>query len=183
MKIHPTSLAGLFVIEPERHIDQRGWFARSYCAANFTAAGLNANWQQANISYNILAGTVRGLHWQTFPHDEIKLVRCTRGSVFDIIVDLRRDSTSFGCWLGITLSAKAATALYIDGGLAHGFQTLEDESELHYLMGADYCREAVRGIRHDDPDLGINWPLPVSVLSEADRALPSLAEYLATNPR
>jgi len=153
MRFSETPLPGVIVIEPERFADDRGWFARSFDRDEFAARGMNPEIVQANVSFNARAGTLRGMHYQAEPHGESKLVRCVRGAIFDVALDLRAAR-----WHGIELSEENGLALYIPAGLAHGFQTLTDASEVHYLMGDPYVPEAARGVRWDDPAFGIEWP-------------------------
>ena len=170
-----TALPGAVVIELERVADERGFFARSFCAREFAAHGLDARVAQCNISFNRVKGTLRGLHFQRPPHAEAKLVRCTAGRVYDVIVDLRPDSPAFCRHLAIELSARNRTMLYVPQGVAHGFQTLEDESEVFYQMSAPYERDAAAGVRWDDAAFAIAWPLAVSVVSARDRSYPDFA--------
>jgi dTDP-4-dehydrorhamnose 3,5-epimerase len=153
-----TPLPGVWVVADERRGDERGWFARTFDLDEFRARGMELDPVQANASSNARAGTLRGMHFQTAPHEEPKLVRCTRGAVWDVAVDLRPGSPSFRSWFGAELSADNGRMLFIPGGLAHGFQTLSDDSELAYLMGARYVPEAADGVRWDDPAFGIEWP-------------------------
>jgi dTDP-4-dehydrorhamnose 3,5-epimerase len=171
------TLTGAFLIEPELYVDERGFFARSFCVNEFTAHKLPATIVQCNISYNRYRGTLRGLHYQALPHQEAKLVRCTAGAAFDVMVDIRPGSPTFKQWLGVELSAENRKMLYIPEGFAHGFQTLADHTELFYQMSTVYVAEAERGIRWNDPELAITWP-PVTerVISPRDRALPTCAE-------
>jgi len=164
-----TALPGAVVIEPEPVADQRGFFARAFCASEFTAHGLDPRVEQCNISFNAAAGTLRGLHFQHPPHAEAKLVRCTAGRVYDVIVDLRPQSPTFRHHVAVELSARTRTMLYVPEGCAHGFQTLADDSEVFYQMSAPFHAAAAAGVRWDDPAFGIAWPLPVSVISERDR--------------
>jgi dTDP-4-dehydrorhamnose 3,5-epimerase len=170
MRFVPTKLDGAYLLELERHEDERGFFARTWCRDELSAHGLNGDLAQCSISGNALAGTLRGLHFQTPPHEEVKLVRCTRGAIFDVIVDLRPGSESRGDWLGVELDAERGTALYIPKGFAHGFQTLVDDSEVFYMISDPYVPEASAGVRWDDPTFGIEWPLPVRTLSDRDRS-------------
>ena len=153
-----TPLKGAYLIEPERHSDERGFFARVYCQDEFAALGLHIDWVQCNISYNERRDTLRGLHYQAPPHEEPKLVRCTQGTIYDVIVDIRPDAPTAYTWYGVELSAQNRQMLYIPAGFAHGFQTLTDASEVFYQMGAFYEPSAGRGLRWDDPALGITWP-------------------------
>lgn len=174
MRIEPLPLKDAALIRLQRHEDERGFFARSFCAAEFAAAGLPTDWPQHNISFNRQAGTIRGLHYQIPPHEEPKVIRCTAGAIFDVIVDLRAGSPSWGRWFGAELSARNGDALYAPAGFAHGFQTLCDDSEVCYLMGTAFVPSAAGGIRFDDPRLAIAWPLAVSSISDRDLALPTL---------
>jgi len=167
-----SPLHGAFVLEPERPPDDRGFFARTFCQREFEAHGLSPITAQCNISFNHRAGTLRGLHYQASPHEEAKLVRVTRGAVFDAIVDLRPDSPSFQEHFTVTLTAEQGNQLYVPEGFAHGFQTLENDTEVFYQMSQFFQPDAGRGYRYDDPAFGITWPLPVSVVSEKDLGLP-----------
>ena len=168
MKFIPTSLAGAHVIEPERLEDERGYFARTFCRDEFLAHGLNPDLVQCNVSFNAKKGTLRGMHYQTKPHEEAKLVRCTRGSIFDVIIDIRTNSPTIGKWFAVELSAANGLMLYIPEGFAHGFQTQEDGSEVFYQMSERYFPELARGIHWHDPAIGIHWPLPNPVVSQRD---------------
>lgn len=168
MKFCETPLNGVWVIEPELIADERGFFARTFCREEFFARGLNADFVQCNLSFNHQKGTLRGMHWQDAPHGEAKLVRCTMGKIYDVALDIRSDSLTFKQWFGLELSALNRTMLYLPAGIAHGFQTLEDNSEVIYQMSANYHAEAARGARFDDPAFGIKWPLPVSIIAQRD---------------
>ena len=172
MIFRETPLPGAWVLEPERFEDERGFFARTWCRRDFAERGLDPDIAQCSVSYNHRKGTLRGLHFQIAPHEEVKLVRVTRGAVWDVIVDVRPDSPTFRNYFGVTLSAAAGNALYIPQGMAHGFQTLEDGTEVFYQISAFYAPEAARGYRWDDPSFAIPWPEPPSVISEKDRNLP-----------
>ncbi|HLQ69530.1 MAG TPA: dTDP-4-dehydrorhamnose 3,5-epimerase [Gemmatimonadales bacterium] len=172
MIIHATALPGAFVIEPERHEDARGWFARSYCQREFAAHGLKVPIVQCSTSFNRRRGTLRGMHYQTAPHAEAKLIRCTRGAIWDVALDLRPDSPTVYRHVGVQLSAENGAALYIPEGCAHGFQTLVDDTEVLYQMSEFYAPEAARGIRYDDPAFGIEWPVDAPILLERDRMYP-----------
>ena len=175
MRFTQTEIDGVVLVEPERHEDDRGFFARTFCVDEFAAHGLDPAVVQCNISFNLSAGTVRGMHYQAPPVSETKLVRCTRGAILDVIADLRTDSPSYRQHVAVELTAANRLALYISKGLlAHGFQTLEDDTEVSYQMGERYTPGADRGVRHDDPALAIDWPLPVSAISEKDKAWPLL---------
>jgi len=174
MRFVETPLPGAFVIEPEPHRDERGLFARTFCGREFTARGLHCSFVQCSTSYNRLRGTLRGMHWQVGPHAEAKLVRCTTGAIFDVILDLRPGSRTRGRFATALLDAESRRMLYVPEGFAHGFQTLEDGSEVFYQMSAAFEPAAARGFRFDDPALRLPWPLPPSCVSARDRALPAL---------
>lgn len=165
-------LSGAYVIEPEVRTDPRGAFYRFFCKEEFAQIGHNAEWLQLNHSFTKNAGTVRGMHFQLPPHAEIKLVRCIAGKVFDVIVDIRSGSSTFLHWFGTELSAENRRMLYIPEGFAHGFQTLAPDCELIYHHSAVYAAGSEGGIRYDDPAIGINWPLPVALISERDTRHP-----------
>jgi dTDP-4-dehydrorhamnose 3,5-epimerase len=169
-----TGLSGAFALEPERIADERGFFARTFCAREFAERGLAARFVQASISFNARAGTLRGLHFQVPPHREVKLVRCTAGAVWDVIVDLRVGSPTRLSWFGAELSADNRTALYIPEGFAHGFITLADDSEVFYEMSEFYAPAAGRGLRWNDPALGIRWPAQPAVIAPRDATYPDL---------
>jgi dTDP-4-dehydrorhamnose 3,5-epimerase len=172
MKFHSTQLSGVWRIELEPREDERGFLARTYCEVEFAALGLNTRWPQCNLTRTLKRGTIRGLHWQAEPRPEVKLIRCVRGAVWDVVVDVRPASPTLGKWEAFELTGDGRTQLYLPAGVAHGFQTLEDDSELHYQMGDSYVPELARGLRWDDPRVGIPWPLPVAALSPRDRELP-----------
>lgn len=174
MRFVETSLSGLFVVELEPITDARGFFARSFCEREFGQHGLQSSFVQCNISHNRQRGTLRGMHYQCPPAQEVKLVRCTRGSLLDVAVDLRENSPTHYQHVGLVLSAEKRNALYIPAGFAHGFQTLEDDTEVFYQMGNFHSPEHAAGFRYDDPRFAIRWPLPVSVISEKDLAWPLL---------
>ena len=170
MRFEETPLAGAFVIELEPHADDRGFFARAYCAREFEEHGLAPRVVQANLSYNRSKGTLRGMHYQAPPAGEAKLVRCIRGAIHDVIVDLRPDSPTYLQHIGVDLTAENRRALFVPATFAHGFQTLEDEVEVFYQVSEFYTPGAEQGLRHDDPALGISWPLEVSEISDKDRS-------------
>ncbi len=174
MIFHRTGLDGAYLIEPERLSDERGFFARTWCAEEFARHGLDPAMSQCSMSFNLDRGTLRGLHYQAPPYAEAKLVRCTRGRVFDAIVDLRPASPTRNRWFAAELSADNGLTMYAPKGFAHGFQTLEDDSELFYQISAPYRPEAIRGLRWDDPTIAVPWPLPDPTISERDRTLPLL---------
>ena len=164
----PTVIPGVVVVELERLTDDRGFFARSFCRDVFADQGLTSSFVQANVSLNNARGTLRGLHYQAEPRPDPKLVRCTRGAIFDVAVDLRPDSPSYRCWTSAELTAENHRALHIPGGCAHGFISLEDDSEVLYLMGAAYDPDLARGVRWNDSALAIEWPLEPVVISKRD---------------
>ncbi len=167
-----TQLAGVFIIEPERLEDERGFFARTWCQREFEAHHLNASLAQCNISFNRGRGTLRGLHYQVAPHEEAKLVRCTMGSIYDVVVDLRLQSATFRMWIAVELTATNRKMLYVPERVAHGFQTLEDNTEVFYQMSDFYHPECARGVRWNDPAFGVQWPLSVETMSARDQQYP-----------
>ena len=167
-----TPLPGAAVVDLERREDERGFFARSFCQREFEALGLDTTVAQCNVSFNRRRGTLRGMHWQAAPHGEAKLVRVTRGALWDVIVDLRPESATYCRWFGVELSAENHRALYIPRGFAHGFQTLVDDVEVFYQMSTSYVPDAQRGVRWDDPAFGIEWPILPPFLSERDATYP-----------
>jgi dTDP-4-dehydrorhamnose 3,5-epimerase len=177
MLFRPLDIPEVFLIELERMEDERGFFSRLFCADAFLERGLCAHYPQWSTSFNRRRGTLRGLHFQASPYEEIKLVSCTRGAVFDVAVDVRSGSRSRGKWVGTELSADNGAALYIPAGFAHGFQTLTDDAEVRYHISERYRPEAARGVCWDDPDLAIAWPSSEQrVISGRDRALPRLRD-------
>jgi dTDP-4-dehydrorhamnose 3,5-epimerase len=170
MRFVPTPLEGAFAVEIEPIEDERGFFARSFCQEEFRAHGLDPVVAQCNVSFNQRRGTLRGLHYQDKPHEEAKLVRCTLGAIWDVIVDIREASPTRHRWYATELTAENRRALYVPRGFAHGFQTLVDDSEVLYQMSEFYHPESSRGLRWDDPALGVAWPLPDPILSSRDRA-------------
>jgi dTDP-4-dehydrorhamnose 3,5-epimerase len=172
----PTTLKGAWLIEPERRADERGFFARTWCEAEFAAHGLEGHWVQSSVSFNPIRGTLRGLHYQRAPYEEVKLVRCTRGSIYDVAVDLRPESPDFKRHLAVVLTAAEGRALYIPKGFAHGFQTLEDETEVLYCMSQIYVPAAAAGVRWDDRAFGIVWPDGTRTMSERDGSYPDFRE-------
>ena len=169
-----TPLAGAMVIDVERVEDERGFFARSFATEEFEAHGLDARVSQCNVSFNNRRGILRGMHWQADPHGETKLVRCTSGAIFDVIVDLRAGSRTQWQWTGVELTARNRRALYVPVGFAHGFQVLEDDTEVFYQMSAPFHGPSGRGMRYDDPRIGISWPLENPIMNERDRQYPLL---------
>jgi dTDP-4-dehydrorhamnose 3,5-epimerase len=168
-----TEIAGVVVVELEEHVDERGSFARTWCRDEMAAAGLASELAQCSVSRNPRSGTLRGLHFQNAPHEEAKLVRCTRGAIFDVAVDLRQGSATRGTWVGVELDGENGRALYIPEGCAHGFQTLVDDTEVSYMISTPYAPDASVGVRWDDPLLGIAWPdVATRTISARDQQLP-----------
>ena len=176
MRIETTPIAGVALVHIEPHTDDRGFFARSFDRAAFAEAGLDTELVQANISFNKKAGTLRGMHYQLPVAPEAKLVRCTRGALLDQIVDVRPDSPTYLQHVSVELTADNHVALYVPPMFAHGFITLVDDTEATYNVSAPYTPGVERGLRHDDPDLGLSWPVPVAVISDKDASWPLLAE-------
>jgi dTDP-4-dehydrorhamnose 3,5-epimerase len=172
MRFTETDVSGARLIHPSPHQDDRGRFFRAWCAREFADNGISFTPLQANMGYSVKKGTLRGLHFQTEPALEAKLVRCTRGSMFDVVLDVRPQSPSYGKWYGAELSAENACMLFVPEHCAHGYQTLEDDTEMFYMASQYYAPEAARGVRFDDPAFGIQWPLPPAVLSDQDRNWP-----------
>jgi len=171
-------LDGPLLIELERHEDDRGFFARAFCREEFAAVGIDFPVVQANLSANRLPGTLRGMHYQTAPCEEAKIVRCVRGAIHDVIVDVREDSPTVGKHVVAELTADNRLALYVPPGFAHGFQSLQPDSDVFYLMSSAYAPEHAAGFRYDDPEVGIRWPLNVATISEKDRDLPGFRERI-----
>lgn len=167
-----TKLAAAFIIDIDKLEDPRGFFGRAWSREEFGARGLSTTFVQANIALSHRKGTLRGLHYQAAPHEEAKLIRCSRGAVFDVAVDLRPSSVTYKQWISAELTADNYRMLYIPEGCAHGYQTLTDDAEVFYLVSASYSPQAERGIRYDDPGIGINWPLEPGVVSDKDRGWP-----------
>jgi dTDP-4-dehydrorhamnose 3,5-epimerase len=170
MEFIETALKGAFLIRQKKIEDHRGYFARAWCREEFIQHGLNANMLQLNTAFNFLRGTLRGMHYQGKPHEEAKLMRCTRGAIYDVIIDLRPDSPTCGQWHGEELTGSNGTMLYAPEGFAHGYQTLLNDTEMCYMTSALYSPEAARGVRYDA--FGIHWPLPVTAISDQDRKWP-----------
>jgi dTDP-4-dehydrorhamnose 3,5-epimerase len=164
-----TKIKGVYIIEPEFLTDERGFFTRSFCKEEFRNYGIDTDIVQCNISYNKKKGTLRGMHFQVPPFEEVKIVSCTKGSIYDVVVDLRRYSSTYLQWHSEKLSADSYRMLYIPKGCAHGFQTLEDNCIVYYQMGEYYHSECSVGIRWNDPSIGIVWPLPTLIISEKDK--------------
>lgn len=167
-----TRLKGVYIIEVERLQDERGFFARTFCREEFEKHGLNPHVAQCNISFNKRKGTLRGMHYQAKPYEEARLVRCTQGRVYDVIIDLRRDSPCFKQWVAVELTAENCRMLYVPQGCAHGFQTLENETEVFYQMSEFYAPEYAEGVRWNDPAFGINWPAGERIISTRDQSFP-----------
>lgn len=174
MRFTETAIPGAFIVEPELQEDERGFFARVFFADEFKRRGLETDFPQSSVSFNRSRGTLRGLHYQAEPHAEVKLVRCTMGAIYDVIVDLRTNSPTQHCCYGIDLSAENRRMLYIPKGLAHGYLTMMPATEVLYQISTPYRKDAARGVRWNDPKLGIHWPGAVKVISSRDSALPLL---------
>jgi len=172
MIFRETPLKGAFIIDIERIEDKRGFFAEAWCQKEFEANGLVSRMVRTNISFNRKRGTLRGMHYQVPPYEEIKLVRCTRGAIYDVIIDLRPDSPTYKKWTGVELTAENYRMLYVPESFAHGFLTLEDTAEITYQISQFYSPESARGVRYDDPVFGIEWPLQVEVISDQDLGWP-----------
>jgi dTDP-4-dehydrorhamnose 3,5-epimerase len=168
MKFTETDLKDAYIIDLERLSDDRGFFARGYCENEFKEQGIDARIVQANVSYNHQKGTMRGMHYQEEPHGEAKLVRCTKGGIYDAIIDVRRESPTYKDWIGVELNEENRRMLYVPEGFAHGFITLEDNVEVTYQVSEFYTPGAEHGIKYDDPAFNINWPVEIEVISEKD---------------
>ncbi len=175
MIFRKTKLVSTFEIDLEPRADERGFFARTWCHEEFKKSGLNPRLVQCSISFNTRKGTLRGMHYQADPYVEAKVVRCTRGAIYDVVIDLRFDSPTFKEWIAVELTAEKRNMVYVPEGCGHGFLTLEDESEIFYQMSEFYNPESARGVRWDDPAFGIAWPEMVEVISERDRSYPNFA--------
>jgi len=171
-----TTIPGAFLVTLKKITDDRGYFGRGFCRDEFKAHGLIGDMVQLNVGSSHKKGTLRGMHFQARPHQEAKFVRCTRGALYDVVVDLRHDSPTRLRWFGAELTADNGKMLYVPEGFAHGYQTLVDDTDMYYLTSATYAASAAGGVRHDDPAFGIRWPLPVSVISDADGRWP---DYVA----
>ena len=183
MRFVETRLQGAYLVELEPEADERGSFARTWCREEFAAHELSTEISQCSLSRNARAGTLRGLHFQAAPHEEVKLVRCTRGAIFDVIVDLRPGSETECEWLGVELSAATGAGLYVPKGFAHGFQTVVDESEVFYMMSDPYVPHAASGVRWNDPAFGIEWPSAADrTISERDHAWPEYGGRAGPEP-
>ncbi len=171
-----TKLPGAFIIDIEKRGDDRGFFARTWCQREFEEHRLNIHLVQTNLAFTKSKGVLRGMHYQAPPHAEAKLIRCTSGAIIDMIIDLRPESVTFKQWLGTELTASNRRMLYVPEGFAHGYLTVEDNSEVVYQVSEFYCREAERGLRYDDPAFGVEWPIEVRTVSEKDRSWPDYVE-------
>ncbi|MBB5702836.1 dTDP-4-dehydrorhamnose 3,5-epimerase [Ochrobactrum daejeonense] len=174
MRFHPLDIDGAWFIEPDRLEDERGWFARAYCEAAFAERRMETRFPQHSLSFSRRKGTLRGLHYQSEPHSETKLVACLQGAIWDVLVDLRPHSPTFRRWTGMELSANNGVQLYIPEGCAHGFQTLTPDVLMRYMISKPYAPDHATGLRYDDPALGIAWPNKPSVISDRDLAWPPL---------
>jgi len=173
MTFHETELPGVFEIRIEPHPDERGFFARTWCQKEFEGHGLAAKLVQCSVSFNRRAGTLRGMHYQVVPWAETKLVRCTQGAIYDVVLDLRPESPTFKGWIAVVLTAEKRNMVYVPEGCAHGFLTLEDQSEVFYQMSQFYNADSARGVRWDDPAFQIAWPREVTLISKRDRDYPN----------
>ncbi len=175
MRFVATPIAGAFLVEPDRIEDERGFFARTFCRDEFAAHGLNSSLVQCSISFNRHKGTVRGMHYQKRPHEEAKLVRCTQGAIYDVLADIRADSPTYRCWHGIRLTAESRCGIYIPEGVAHGFQTLCNDTEVFYQMSEFYQPALSAGFCWNDPTFDIVWPEPINMISARDMSYPALS--------
>jgi dTDP-4-dehydrorhamnose 3,5-epimerase len=180
MIFHEVAIPGAYLLEPERKEDHRGFFARTYCRRELEDRGLDPTVVQCSISVNKARGTVRGMHWQAEPYPEVRLVRCTRGAVHDVILDLRPGSPAFKKHYAVELDDENRLSLYVPAGCAHGFQTLTDGAEVFYQMSEFYYAELTRGVRWNDPAFDVTWPLEISVISEKDLSFPDFDEKRTT---
>jgi len=172
VKFTETKLKGTFIIDPDFLRDERGFFARTWCRREAEARDLRPDWVQCNVSFNEKKGTLRGMHFQGAPCEEVKLVRCSRGAIYDVVIDLRRESATFAQWTGAELTAENHRMIYVPKGFAHGFLTLQDQSEVFYQMSEFYAPAYAGGVRWNDPAFGIEWPIGVSVMTDKDRTFP-----------
>lgn len=178
MNLVEQNIAGAFLAVPTRHADERGFFARTYCEDRFREHGIDPTISQCSVSHNPTRGTLRGMHLQAEPHGETKLVRCTRGAIYDVLIDLRPDSPTYRDWMGITLSADNVRTLAVPPGVAHGFLTLEPNTEVFYQISAPFHPPAARGVRWDDPAFGVEWPAEPRLMSQRDRDYPDFTDAL-----
>jgi dTDP-4-dehydrorhamnose 3,5-epimerase len=177
MEFTETRLKGAYLIRLEKIEDQRGHFARAWCQEEFVEHGLNPRMVQLNTAFSHRRGTLRGMHYQIAPYAEAKFIRCTRGAIYDVIIDLRKGSATVGLWHGTELNSENGLMLYAPEGFAHGYQTLRDDTETYYMTSAAFAPASARGVRYDDPKFSVRWPLPVSVISAADRAWPDCQDW------
>jgi len=175
MIFRETRLSGAFIIELEKFEDDRGFFARTWSEREFEARGLDPCIDECNVSFNKEKGTLRGMHYQASPHAQTKIVRCTMGSMYDVIIDLKQESPTFKQWIAVELTAENRLALYVPRGFAHGFQTLEDNTEVFYQMSGVFVPESGRGVRWDDPAFGISWPGTERIMAARDREYPDFS--------
>ena len=180
MLFHPTSLDGVRLVELERVGDDRGYFARTFCVREFSANGLQTSFVQHSISRTTRTGSIRGMHFQRSPYEEVKLIRCLKGAIYDVLIDIRPASSTYMRWEAYELTDKNERELYVPAGIAHGFQSLQSDTEVSYLISAYFAPESAAGIRYDDPAFAIAWPLPVADISDRDRSWP---EYLGAMPK
>lgn len=172
MNLRKLPVQGAFIVEPSPHIDERGYFMRTWCREEFEKLGLHPALSQCSVAFNHREGTLRGLHYQLAPNEEVKLVRCIRGAIYDVVLDIRPDSPTFLQHAGFVLNSENRLMMYVPKGCAHGYQTLTDQAEVEYYISAAYAPELARGVRWNDPVHNIRWPLPVTVISERDRNFP-----------
>jgi dTDP-4-dehydrorhamnose 3,5-epimerase len=172
MLFQETKLKGAYLIDLERREDHRGFFARAWCKNEFEEHYLNANFLQANVGFSLKKGTLRGMHYQIEPYQEVKVVRCTMGAIYDVIIDLRRNSLTYRQWIGVELTSDNRRMIYVPEGFAHGYQTLKDNTEIYYMTSQVYSPEFARGHRYNDPSFRITWPYEVECISDGDRAWP-----------
>jgi dTDP-4-dehydrorhamnose 3,5-epimerase len=175
MKFVPALIAGAWTLEPERIEDERGYFARTWSRNEFAEHGIDVEMVQGNTGYSNLRGTVRGMHWQQEPHQEVKLIRCIAGRIFDVVVDMRVESPTYLSWFGAELSKDNGVMMLVPSGCAHGYQTLADAAEISYLTSAFYEPSSATGVRWDDPRIGVRWPVDVTIVSERDRSWPLIS--------
>jgi dTDP-4-dehydrorhamnose 3,5-epimerase len=175
MRFHQTDIPGVFQIHLEANVDDRGFFARSWCQKEFQRHALNDQIVQCSVSFSKKKGTLRGMHYQAAPYPETKVVSCTKGAIYDVVIDLRRASTAYRHWVGVQLTAADRNMIYVPEGCAHGFITLEDETEVLYKMSEFYHPDLAEGVRWDDPAFAVSWPVPVEVISDRDRSYPDFA--------
>jgi len=176
MEFFETKLSGIYIVEMNKIEDERGFFARAWCQEEFEEAGLVPKTVQINVGYSERKGTLRGMHYQETPHREVKLVRCTRGVLYDVVVDLRPESPTYKKWVGVELSSENHRMMYVPEGCAHGYQTLEDDTEMVYQTSEFYAPEVATGVRYNDPEFDIEWPMPVEVISDTDADWPDFEE-------